>query len=93
MSLTPFYMDPLNDTEKITPYKLFSIWVSESFEIFVVLVIFKVILEKPITYERSLKLSLMLGAVVLMIGLYNKDLKKSLKVGIMGSVGSKLVTV
>jgi len=93
MSLTPFYMDPLKENGKITPYTLFSIWVSESFEIFVVLVIFKVILEKPITYERSLKLSLMLGAVVLMIGLYNKDLKKSLKVGIMGSVGSKLVTV
>ena len=49
MSLTPFYMDPLNETEKITPYKLFNIWISESFEIFVVLVIFKVILEKPIT--------------------------------------------
>ena len=93
MPFTPFYMEPLKPGDKVTFEKIIMTYLQEMFEIFVVFCIFKIILKKDITYYEIIKLSGLLGFVVLMIGLYDNETKKSIKVGILSSVGSKLITL
>jgi hypothetical protein len=86
-------MEPLNPGDKVTFEKIIMTYLQEVFEIFVVFCILKIILKKDITYYEIIKLSGLLGFVVLMIGLYDNETKKSIKVGLLSSVGSKLITL
>lgn len=93
MAFTPFYMEPLKPGDKVTFQKMFVTYLQEVFEIFVIFIIFKIILKKEISYYDIFRLSAILGFIVLLIGLYDNDSKKSVKVGILSSVGSKLITM
>jgi hypothetical protein len=93
MAFTPFYMEPLKPGEEVTIEKIIITYVTEVFEIFVIFCIFKIILKKDITFYEIIKLSAFLGFIVMLIGLYDHDTKKSIKVGILSSVGSKLITL
>jgi hypothetical protein len=70
---------------------LFNVYWVETFEVFIVLVFFKVIGNKDIKIEEIIKASLLIGLVILIIGMYNKELRRLVKMGVMTSVGSKLV--
>ena len=70
---------------------LFNVYWVETFEVFIVLVFFKVIGNKDIKIEEIIKASLLIGLAILIIGMYNKELRGLVKSGIMTSVGSKLV--
>ena len=70
---------------------LFNVYWVETFEVFIVLVFFKVIGNKDIKIEEIIKASLLIGFVILIIGMYNKELRRLVKMGVMTSVGSKLV--
>jgi hypothetical protein len=70
---------------------LFNVYWVETFEVFIVLVFFKVIGNKDIKIEEIIKSSLLIGFVILIIGMYNKELRRLVKMGVMTSVGSKLV--
>ena len=79
-------------SEGTTFFSLFNIYLIETFEVFIVLVFFKVIGNKDIKIEEIIKSSLLIGFVILIIGMYNKELRRLIKMGVMTSVGSKLVT-
>ena len=93
MAFTPFYVEPLKPGDTWTFEKLFITYLQEVFEIFIIFVIFKIILKKDMTYFDMFKLSGLLGFIVLIIGLYDHESKKTVKVGILSSVGSKLITM
>ncbi len=93
MAFTPFYMEPLKPGEEVTTEKVILTYLREVFEIFVIFCIFKIILKKDIAFYDMIKLSALLGFVVLLIGLYDNDTKKAIKVGILSSVGTKLITL
>jgi len=93
MAFTPFYMEPLKPGEQVTIEKIIVTYITEVFEIFVIFCIFKIILKKNITFYEIIKLSALLGFVVLIIGLYDHEALKSVKIGILSSVGSKLITL
>ena len=78
--------------ESTTLFSLFNVYWVETFEVFIVLVLFKVIGNKDIKIKEIIKLSLLIGFVILIIGMYNKELRRLVKMGVMTSVGSKLVS-
>jgi len=78
--------------ESTTFLSLFNVYWVETFEVFIVLVLFKVIGNKDIKIKEIIKLSLLIGFVILIIGMYNKELRRLVKMGVMTSVGSKLVS-
>lgn len=82
--------DDLQD--KTDLFSLFNVYLIETFEVFIVLVFFKVIGNKDLKIEEIIKSSLLIGFIILLIGLYNKELRRLIKMGVMTSVGSKLIT-
>ena len=77
--------------EDTTLFTIFNMYLIESFEVFVVLIFFKIIVNKPLDFENTIKSSLFIGLIITMIGLYNTEIKKYLKLGLMTSMGSKLL--
>ena len=73
-------------------FNLFNSYLIESFEVFILFVFFKVVTDKPLELKLVIRTSLIMGVVITVIGLYNAEIKRSLKLGIMGSVGSKMIS-
>jgi hypothetical protein len=78
--------------EKITFYSLLNTYFLESFEIFVVMTLIRFITNKPMDIYVLIKYSLTIGIIVMIIGFYNKDLKKNIKGGMIGIMSAKMVT-
>ena len=86
----------IEKTEKfnnITFYSLVNTYILESFEIFIVMCLIKFMTGKVIDVYQVLKNSLLIGAIVLAIEYYNKDLMKNIKGSMINIMTVKLITV
>lgn len=82
--------------ENTDDYDIFSImksYIKETFEIFIIMIMIKIILNKELNLLNILKYSLLLGVVVILIGFYNKDFKKTIKGSMIGSMSARLITM
>lgn len=80
-------------TEQITFYSLINTYVFETFEIFIVMCLIKFITGKVVDLYQIFKYSLLIGALVLAISYYNKDLIKNIKGSMISIMTVKLITV
>lgn len=78
--------------EKVTFYSLLNTYFLETFEIFIVMTLIRFITNKPMDIFLLIKYSLTIGIIVMLIGYYNKDLKKNIKGGMIGIMSAKMVT-
>ena len=75
-----------------TLYSVMNTFIIEVGELFLVLCIIKYITNKNINFKQILYYSVVLGIVIMIIGSYNYNLKRSIKTGILTSLGAKLIT-
>lgn len=72
---------------------LVNTYVIEVFEIFLILCLIRFILGKDVSMYVILKHSLFIGLIVLIIGLYNIEFKDRVKLGMLGSMSARLVSL
>lgn len=68
-------------------------FVKETFEIFIIMCMIRLVLNKELNFLNILRYSLLLGVVVILIGFYNKDFKKTIKGSMVGSMSARLITM
>jgi len=73
-------------------YTMINTYILEVTEIIFMFTFLKFILNKEISIYKIFIYSLTIGAVILLLGMYNEGLKKSVKGGILASMGAKLIT-
>ena len=78
--------------ETWTLQSLINTFIIEVGELFLVLCIIKYITNKNINFKQILYYSVVLGIIIIIIGTYNYNLKRSIKTGILTSLGAKLIT-
>ena len=84
---------PEETVEKLTFYSFLNTYFLESFEIFIVMSLIRFITNKSFDIFVLVKYSLTIGIIVMLIGYYNKDLKKNIKGGMLGIMSAKMVTL
>ena len=77
--------------DKTTLFKLINLYIIDVFELVIVLYIFNIITGKSINPLEIIKTSLLLGIIMTMLNCYNNDLNRAIKMGIMGTIGGKVL--
>lgn len=78
-------------TEYKTFYDFVNLFFLETIEVTIVLFIVTVVQGKKLEFFKLLKSSIMLGLIMSLIDMYNETMKKSIKLGMFGSIGGKLL--
>lgn len=74
-------------------YSIMKSYTRETFEIFIIMCMIRLILNKELNFLNIVRYSLLLGVVVILIGFYNKDFKKTIKGSMVGSMSARLITM
>jgi hypothetical protein len=74
-----------------TFYDFVNLFFLETIEVAIVLFILLIIQGKKLELFKLLKSSIFIGLIMGFIDMYNETMKKSIKLGMFGSIGSKLL--
>ena len=66
-------------------------YIQEILEAFIAHSLFRLISDKPFMFEKTFKMSLIIGVITLILEEYNSNYKNNIKSGIMINIGSQFV--
>jgi len=72
-------------------YSYVNEFVIEAIQVAVILYVIYIFQEKELDFFNIFKTSLTISAIMMIVELYNNDMKKTIKMGIFGSIGGKML--
>jgi hypothetical protein len=66
-------------------------FVFEAIEISIILYVVYIFQERELNFHNILKTSFIISGIMMAVEVYNEDMKKTIKVGIFGSLGGKML--
>jgi len=67
-------------------------FVFEAIEISIILYVVYIFQERDLNFHNILKTSFIISGIMMAVEVYNEDMKRTIKVGIFGSLGGKMLT-